>query len=34
MLYDVPEPMLEEIKTIPVGRFGDATQIGHHKLFN
>ena len=30
MLYDVPEPMLEEIKkTIPVGRFGDATQIGH-----
>lgn len=30
MLYDVPEAMLEEIKkTIPVGRFGDATQIGH-----
>ncbi|MDA8566619.1 SDR family NAD(P)-dependent oxidoreductase [Schleiferiaceae bacterium] len=30
MLYDVPEPLLEEIKkTIPVGRFGDATQIGH-----
>ena len=30
MLNDVPEPMLEEIKkTIPVGRFGDATQIGH-----
>ena len=30
MLYDVPEPMLEEIKkTIPVGSFGDATQIGH-----
>ena len=30
MLYDVPEPMLDEIKkTIPVGRFGDATQIGH-----
>jgi|TARA_B100000497_G_C7654678_1_gene394016 3-oxoacyl-[acyl-carrier protein] reductase len=30
MLYDVPEPMLEEIKkTIPAGRFGDATQIGH-----
>ena len=30
MLNDVPEPMLEEIKkTIPVGGFGDATQIGH-----
>ena len=30
MLYDVPEPILEVIKkTIPVGRFGDATQIGH-----
>ena len=30
MLNDVPEPMLEEIKkTIPVGRFGDATQIGN-----
>jgi len=30
MLYDVPKPMLEEIKkTIPAGRFGDATQIGH-----
>lgn len=30
MLYDVPESMLEEIKkTIPVGRFGDATQIGY-----
>lgn len=30
MLYDVPESMLDEIKkTIPVGRFGDATQIGH-----
>ena len=30
MLYDVPESMLDEIKkNIPVGRFGDATQIGH-----
>ena len=30
MLYDVPESMLDEIKkTIPVDRFGDATQIGH-----
>lgn len=37
MLYDVPEAMLEQIKTtIPKGRFGDAGQIGHtiHYLIN
>jgi NAD(P)-dependent dehydrogenase (short-subunit alcohol dehydrogenase family) len=29
MLYDVPETMLEQIKTtIPKGSFGDASQIG------
>ena len=30
MLYDVPEAMLEQIKTtIPKGKFGDPSQIGH-----